>query len=983
MLNKKIYTLAFLLLLSCNTVTAQFYRTGEAPWRVRWNQIKSENYTVIYPQGIDSLAQRYTWLLESERERVMAGVIADPKRIPIVLQPYTTVSNGMVVWAPKRAEFYTRPPADGAYYQNWERQLVLHESRHIGQMSHFTKGVYKPLSWLFGEQITGLGVGIYAAKWLLEGDAVIAETELTNGGRGRSASFLEYYRASFLSGEYRNWNKWRHGGYKKYTPDMYAFGYIINSTARVKSGNYLYTGELLDLYVRKFYDVDIVDRASLKAAGAAPKELFKDGVEMYTKLWREDFERRAPHTDMKAVQHNGGRYHYEYTSPVVVGKDSVICLKSSFDNPAALVMLCSGEEFMKKHRNGEKLLRAFSSSASDLALAGDKLYWTESVADIRWGHESFNNLYSYDLKSGKIKALSKGSSYNNPAVTSSGDTLTVVEYPVEGGSNMVFLTPDGSRIASYRAPENGQLTECAWIGSKVYALAITETGLGMFVMDMEQPGVWQCVMEGQPKAIRSLRSTGSVLYFESDMDGVNNIYLFNPETEELKRIVNSRFGAHDPYIHEDKVYWSDLDTDGMKPVSTVIDSVCVKRSDDVLVKDRRLLNGYKYEIADKLSEQAERYFETKGSGRELSGTPASGREYEKGRYRKGSHLFRFHSWAPIYYNVDKIMDMSYDHFYDLISVGAAAYSQNTLGTAVTMLGYSYRKGYHAAHASFEYSGLFPIFKIEADYNTANRYDLKIDNNGKQMTVNVNYTNKPLFNLSALVYLPLNLSSHGWQRGLVPQIVWKYENNGYYNAEHGGYVNRQQVNYALQYYQMRPVAHAAIFPKWGFNATVKGAFSPGSGENFGSALSVYSYMYFPGLMRRQGIRLSASYQKQYVENKYMYLSNLVDMPRGHDEHYGTDYFKLSADYAVPVNLNGISLGFLAYLKRLQIIPFVDIAGVKRGTSGYMGLYSYGGDILVDTIVFNIGVPISLGVRYARTNDAKQPNYIGFLGNISLF
>ena len=329
------------------------------------------------------------------------------------------------------------------------------------------------------------------------------------------------------------------------------------------------------------------------------------------------------------------------------------------------------------------------------------------------------------------------------------------------------------------------------------------------------------------------------------------------------------------------------------------------------------------------------------------------------------------------------MDMSYDHFYDLISVGAAAYSQNTLGTAVTMLGYSYRKGYHAAHASFEYSGLFPVFKIEADYNTANRYDLKIDNNGKQMTVNVNYTNKPLFNLSALVYLPLNLSSHGWQRGLVPQIVWKYENNGYYNTEHGGYVNRQQVNYALQYYQMRPVAHAAIFPKWGFNATVKGAFSPGSGENFGSALSVYSYMYLPGLMRRHGIRLSASYQKQYVENKYMYLSNLVDMPRGHDEHYGTDYFKLSADYAVPVNLNGISLGFLAYLKRLQIIPFVDIAGVKRGTSGYMGLYSYGGDILVDTIVFNIGVPISLGVRYARTNDAKQPNYIGFLGNISLF
>ena len=131
---RKNILLTLLLLFVTKSLMAQFYLTGEAPARIKWNQIKTQHYTVIYPQGIDSLAQRYSWLLESERNRVMAGLDINPKRIPVVLQPYTTVSNGMVSWAPKRMELYTCPPATNSYYQNWERQLVLHESRHVGQV---------------------------------------------------------------------------------------------------------------------------------------------------------------------------------------------------------------------------------------------------------------------------------------------------------------------------------------------------------------------------------------------------------------------------------------------------------------------------------------------------------------------------------------------------------------------------------------------------------------------------------------------------------------------------------------------------------------------------------------------------------------------------------------------------------------------------------------------------------------------------------
>ena len=101
---------------------------------------------------------------------------------------------------------------------------------------------------------------------------------------------MEHYRASFLSGQYRNWWRWRYGSNIYYTPNVYALGYVINSTARLKSGNYLYTGELMDTYVKRFYNPNITNAASRKITGSTPRELFDEGMQMYSDMWRKDYE---------------------------------------------------------------------------------------------------------------------------------------------------------------------------------------------------------------------------------------------------------------------------------------------------------------------------------------------------------------------------------------------------------------------------------------------------------------------------------------------------------------------------------------------------------------------------------------------------------------------------------------------------------------------------------------------------------------------
>jgi hypothetical protein len=58
----------------------------------------------------------------------------------------------------------------------------------------------------------------------------------------------------------------------------------------------------------------------------------------------------------------------------------------------------------------------------------------------------------------------------------------------------------------------------------------------------------------------------------------------------------------------------------------------------------------------------------------------------------------------------------------------------------------------------------------------------------------------------------------------------------------------------------------------------------------------------------------------------------------------------------------------YLKRLQVIPFVDYATNSRvvdarGKSVTTSMYSYGSAVLVDLAPFSIGIELSVGVRYS--------------------
>nr|NQU91437.1 hypothetical protein [Bacteroidota bacterium] len=191
-----ISALCLALLLFVNGVSAQYFSSGQDPAAIKWKQIKTDNFKIVFPKEYTTKANYIANIMEYARRLDTISLSANPGKIPVILHNRTATSNAVTAWAPKRMDFYTIPPQD-TYGQEWFQQLALHEYRHVVQVSKLNVGLTKGLTWFFGEQATGAVLGLYIPQWLLEGDAVAAETGLSKTGRGRTPSFGMPLRAQF------------------------------------------------------------------------------------------------------------------------------------------------------------------------------------------------------------------------------------------------------------------------------------------------------------------------------------------------------------------------------------------------------------------------------------------------------------------------------------------------------------------------------------------------------------------------------------------------------------------------------------------------------------------------------------------------------------------------------------------------------------------------------------------------------------------
>lgn len=968
MLYRTILAAALLAAAAAFRAEAQYFALGNDPGGTRWDQILTPNYSVIYPRGMDSLAMEYAYELEFYRGKSLAGmgVPVGKRRMPAVLHPFSSVSNGMVMWAPRRMELLTTPaPYEGASVQ-WTTQLAMHETRHIGHINNFARGVFRPFSYVLGEQAAGAFFGIFQNTYMYEGDAVVTETAVSPGGRGRSGEFAAYMMAALDAGDYRNMDRWICGSYRHYTPDNYVYGYLLGSHIMTSTGDYGYYGKILEMIRRRPYIPWIGNIAYRKVTGRSKRQLNGEALQMYARLWESQRQMRNPVTQTRLIVREPSVYT-EYVNGAAAGAGKTYYIKSSLYRTPVLVSV---------ERDGtEKVLRNMAYGAGRLSADGEgrMLYWTEPSPHPRWTLQDGSDVYCYDTQSGKSRRVTRGGRY---FVVAAGDAgrLAAGEYLEDGGFRLVILdAADGRVISSVPMPEGVQPTDLAWKDGSIYAIGTGRDGSGIYAAECRRGvvrGDWKVFRAPVRENLTEISSAGGMITFVSDRDGVCNLYGKSLHTGKEYQLCSTPYSGKSFIIHKDSITYSRLGTLGYLPSSGKLPGLMP------------VPQGSFYPVADSIAAMAGKVLPQE--------TAPDSSSFVRKRFPKAAGLFNLHSWAPFYYDVDNIMAMSFDNVTNVASAGVTLYSQNVLGTAVTKAAYCYRGGRHGAEAKFTYSGLFPVFELSFSANRRGRIATVLDRGGLYPQLESQEQSGALLGSSAKVYVPLRFNGGGWLSGLIPSFSASLTNDSYtFRYRQDGSVKTDSYGYfgsfvaSARYYRMTATAASAIYPRWGFGveAGYVGAFN--ARKHIGDKVFAYAYGYLPSFLNH-GIRLSALHSMS-VSDRILSLSGVSLSPRGFAGNVSvpSDGTLLTFDYAAPVHLGDISIPGVLFLSRAVLTPFFDIA-----FSGGGNLLSAGADVKIGFKVFNMPYPVEAGVRLSGNAGSLFPRiegagrfYAGFLFGIS--
>ena len=968
---RRISVLLLTALLSVVPAAAQFYNDGNEPAGVRWRQIKTQDYKLIFPEGLDSLARVYAAYLEAVKEPVGATAGYTPnqlyrKRLPVIMHPYTANANGMVAWTPSRMELRTTPQYSAPLPSPWTEHLVIHESRHVSQMQAGYEKPYKGWNIVFGQLFPGAMDIMYGGLAFFEGDAVAAETELTASGRGRNAEFLEYYRAAFREGDTRDWWQWRYGSLKYFTPDYYTIGYITAAGMRSLYDTPDFTARFYKrLTANKCWPFPFFNynKTVKEVAGKPLRSAFSEISDTLRLRWSRDEEARAPFQPSERI--TAPQRHYTDFSGTCVFNGSIYSIRRGTTVATELVRVSEG---------GVKTVRPFARSSSPLKVdsAGGRIWWSEIVNDSRWEMVSYSEVWYLDSL-GRRHCLKPRTRWYNPSISADGKRLAVTEYATGGEAFVLVLEAgSGKELERFRAPDGMQPVEPVWLHGNLYACAITEDGQGIY--DVRDG--YRLQLACGYSVVKQMFSRDGALYFTSDLGGVDELYSFVPGEEKALRITNTATGASSYCFADDgSLLYSMQTRDGRFIYTTPADSLPAPQPAD-------FGTPYRYAFAEELADG--------GPGRVNKQGDIKGVEIgDPQPYNKLANAFRVHSWAPIYVNYDAIEELSFSTLLSSAGLGAIAFFQNELNTLQGSV--AYNAGYsdrwiHKGEAKITYRGLYPVIELGASISSdaPEWYFLK-RSFGDHSTApgwsldHKEYEGIPSLNASVTMYLPITKSSGGWTKGIIPKLRWGVSNSIITKGE-TALMNR--LTATVRGYIVKSTPSSCVYPKLGAGAELGWSGRPGATGIFEPNAYFYTYGYLPGFMDTHGMRLSGIVQLPH--GKAMFSERYASvLPRGMGAYSNLPYqvasypvqTRFTADYTFPfASLDWSGMGNIAYVRNLECTLHGDYS-FFGGSSGKdpMHLGGAGAELCVvfgnflwipfDTRIgvkyyYNMGIPGSL-------------------------
>ena len=768
-------------------VSAQYYETGQDPSSLKWMQIKTGRFTVIYPESYEAGGKAFAQSLEDAYTK-LGGLFPEKKfRIPVILHNYSVRSNGYVAWAPRRMEIYPTPEQNTIPLDP-NTQLAIHELTHVIQMESLNKGFSKVLTYGFGEQVTGL-VASLLPRWFLEGDAVFAETALTNSGRGRSASFQKQLKALTIeNGKAFKYDKSHNGSYRDYVPDHYQSGYQMVTWAMAKYDPQIWN-RVMKFTAEQPFTISPTNISLNRSTGLNKRKLYDQTFDTLKSIWTEEMlkEKAVKYEDINPDKR--GNY-VSYHSPVFAGNNTIVAIKTTLSSTPQFVLINQSDKTEEKiHMPG--LIYPYL-----ISYGNGKIVWVEYQSDIRWENREYSVIKILDLNSRKVKKLSQKSRYVSASISPDGEMICAVENTVQNNNNLVFIKAStGNIIQSITAPVNSYLQRPQWSaqGDKITVINLTEAGEGILSYSLTNKD-WDTLVIPGIDDLQSTFISKDSLFFVSSQSGTDNIFLRTADGN-ISRLTRSRFGAYDLSVTGNKILFSDYSSTGNSICTAVIDPSPVTEDQKVTEPDRFL---DRIEIKEPVS------------------ADSSGREYNPVPYRKWQHLFRFHSWMPFYADLEEVKS-------DPTSVrpGLMVLTQNSLSTLISSIGYEYTEDKkHVIHSKVTWKGLFPVLESQLDYGD----NALVYKSGE--SVSDPFDIKPGVTFTNSLSFPFHFTSGNFSENLYLYLTSEYQNKYVFMKEDGAYDYGQSILSGRIYFSnYSRSTFRDIYPRWAQSLDLNYMFAP--------------------------------------------------------------------------------------------------------------------------------------------------------------
>ena len=927
------------------------------PPGLRWEEVRTPHFRVIYPRGIDTAAQRTAGRLEAvhQADGQTLGVEAQP--VAVVLQNQTTVSNGFVTFLPRHAEFFTTPDqTQGLGTVDWLDGLVVHEFRHVNQFDKARQGFGRVVVPLLGDG--GLGVAaVGVPQWFFEGDAVGTETALTRSGRGRVPLFGLGLRANLLSGTTYGYQEAVNGSLRDNVPNWYVLGYYLTSYAKVHAGADVWR-RVLDQYYRfPFYPFSF-SNSIRRTTGLRVEDLYRRTMRELDSTWRADQAARpAPTPVAELAGQPASQVFTQYQFPQYVSDSTVLALKSGLGDIQRLVLL---------GRRGAAR-RVFTLGPLNLpdmlSVGGGRALWAEFRQSPRWGQVVYSELKVLDLRTGRVHRLARGTRYAAAALAPDGSKIVAVQTSRAYHHALVVLDAGtGAVLQTLPNPRNDFYQQPRFLADgRVVAVALSAAGKTLQVLDPATRQT-QNLLPVANVNLANPQPWGDYVLYDSPQTGVDNIFAISLKNGQTYQVTNRPFGAYHPAVSPDgrHLAFHDYRATGARVAEMPLDPATWLALPAPARQDAPA-GPYAEKLA--AGEPAAARITA------LLASPDSAEpRYGVRRYRPLAHVFRIFSYGVV-------------QSPDGGSVSLGVRSQDFLSTTQVFAGLTYNQTERTlgATAALSYQGLGPVFDVEGSYG--GRDASLVDSKG---TVYRGQWQEA--HLLAGARLPLVLTHSKYLEALTLGAYYLQEQVLNYplpvraRSEVGPNQALHAVQASLGYASQLKQSARDVAPRWGGTLLATYRTTPFGTVLQATEVGAQGSVYLPGIGRHDALRLRGGYQYQQ-QNQYNF-TNVIAFPRVETSYLSFDRLAVgSVDYNLPLAYLHAALGRVLYVQRLRADAFGDFAqgsslvGVPQGNQVVNQRFitnfcNVGVDFMALFNVFHLRTPLEAGVRLGYSSLRQQ-------------